>query len=33
LGARNSELHLSQVRGPAQPEKGILIPTFMPETG
>jgi len=36
-GARNCELHLSQVRGErgnAKPRmEGIVIPTFMPETG
>lgn len=32
LGARNCELHFSQVRGHAQPPTGIVIPTFMPET-
>lgn len=32
-GARNCELHFAQVRGAAQPPKGLLFPTFMPETG
>lgn len=32
-GARNCELHLSQVLGDAREAKGILMPTFMPETG
>jgi len=32
-GARNCELHFSQVRGPCQPVQGIPMPTFMPETG
>ncbi len=32
-GARNCELHLLQVRGHAQPLRGITLPTFMPETG
>lgn len=33
LGARNLELHFGQVRGDAQPIDGIVMPTFMPETG
>ena len=34
FGARNCELHLSQVRGSrAESAKGIVMPTFMPETG
>ena len=33
LGARNCELHFAQVRGEAQPIDGIVMPTFMPETG
>ena len=32
-GARNCELHLAQVRGPAQAFAGVTMPTFMPETG
>ena len=32
-GARNLELHVSQVRGESTPPKGIIMPTFMPETG
>ena len=31
-GARNCEIHFSQVRGPAQPIRGVLMPTFLPET-
>ncbi|MDD4873108.1 MAG: GNAT family N-acetyltransferase [Kiritimatiellae bacterium] len=31
-GARNCELHVSQVRGEALPSKGIVMPTFLPET-
>lgn len=31
-GARNCELHFSQVRGAWQPPTGIVMPTFMPET-
>lgn len=31
--ARNCELHLSQVRGEWRMPTGIVIPTFMPETG
>jgi ribosomal protein S18 acetylase RimI-like enzyme len=33
LGARNCELHLSQVLGEAPAPTGITMPTFMPETG
>jgi len=33
LGARNCELHLSQVLGEAREPSGIVMPTFMPETG
>lgn len=32
LGAKNCELHIAQVRGDRQPEKGVILPTFMPET-
>jgi ribosomal protein S18 acetylase RimI-like enzyme len=32
-GARNCELHLAQVRGAAPAHRGLLFPTFMPETG
>lgn len=32
-GARNCELHLLQVRGHAEPLRGVTMPTFMPETG
>lgn len=32
-GARNCELHVGQVRGAYQPPTGVVIPTFMPETG
>lgn len=32
-GARNCELHLLQVRGAAQPLRGVTMPSFMPETG
>jgi GNAT superfamily N-acetyltransferase len=32
-GARNCELHFSQVRGDAPPATGVVVPTFMPETG
>lgn len=31
-GARNTEIHFSQVRGAYQTPKGVLMPTFMPET-
>jgi GNAT superfamily N-acetyltransferase len=32
-GARNVELHVAQVRGAAPEPKGIVIPTFLPESG
>jgi GNAT superfamily N-acetyltransferase len=32
-GARNCELHFCQVRGPWSPFGGIVMPTFMSETG
>lgn len=32
-GARNCELHVAQVRGAWQEPKGVLFPTFLPETG
>lgn len=32
-GARNTEIHFSQVRGHDLPPTGVLMPTFMPETG
>jgi GNAT superfamily N-acetyltransferase len=32
-GARNCELHFAQVRGKAQPFAGVVMPTFLPETG
>jgi GNAT superfamily N-acetyltransferase len=33
LGAKNCEIHFSQVRGQWTPPKGVVMPTFMPETG
>ena len=33
LGAKNCDLHISQVLGEYIPETGIVFPTFMPETG
>ena len=33
LGAKNCELHITQVLGDYTPETGIVFPTFMPETG
>jgi GNAT superfamily N-acetyltransferase len=33
FGARNCELHFAQVLGDAQPVNGIVMPTFLPETG
>jgi len=32
-GAKNCELHVSQCRGPLPPINGVVMPTFMPETG
>jgi len=32
-GARNCELHLAQVRGDYRTPTGLVMPTFMPETG
>jgi hypothetical protein len=32
-GARNCEIHFSQVRGQCPPLRGILLPTFLPESG
>ena len=32
-GARNCELHFAQVRGAFEPPSGLIMPTFMPETG
>ena len=32
-GARNLELHVAQVRGVAQVAEGVVIPTFLPESG
>ena len=32
-GARNCEIHFCQVRGEFQPINGVMMPTFMPETG
>ena len=32
LGARNCEIHLSQVLGEAKAPRGVTMPTFMPET-
>lgn len=32
-GGRNCELHFAQVRGDWKPADGIVMPTFMPETG
>ena len=31
-GARNCEIHFSQYRGESQPPRGVVMPTFMPET-
>ena len=32
-GAKNVEIHFCQVRGAFQPFDGVVMPTFMPETG
>jgi GNAT superfamily N-acetyltransferase len=32
-GARNLELHLSQVRGGMPPASGVVLPSFLPESG
>jgi hypothetical protein len=32
-GARNCEMHVAQSHGPAQFPAGVIIPTFLPETG
>ena len=32
-GAKNCEIHFAQCLGPHQPPKGVVFPTFMPETG
>ena len=32
-GARNCEMHVAQVYGNAQTPRGIVLPTFLPETG
>jgi GNAT superfamily N-acetyltransferase len=32
-GAKNCEIHFSQVRGHGQPVQGVLMPTFLPESG
>jgi hypothetical protein len=31
-GARNCELHVAQCRGPAPTLRGVVMPTFLPET-
>ena len=32
LGARNCELHVAQSTGPRTVVRGVMVPTFMPET-
>ena len=32
-GAKNCEIHFSQCNGKYQPPRGVIMPTFMPETG
>jgi len=31
-GARNCEIHFHQVRGTTPPQRGVSLPTFLPET-
>ena len=31
-GAKNLEIHFAQVRGAYTPMRGVVMPTFMPET-
>ena len=31
-GAKNCEMHFSQVRGQAHPVEGVFMPTFLPES-
>jgi hypothetical protein len=33
LGARNCELHVAQARGSVQRPEGVVMPTFLPESG
>ncbi|MGL4595538.1 MAG: GNAT family N-acetyltransferase [Thermoguttaceae bacterium] len=33
IGAKNCDLHVTQVLGEVRPQQGIAFPTFMPETG
>jgi GNAT superfamily N-acetyltransferase len=33
LGAKNCEIHFAQVRGAWTPPQGVVMPTFLPETG
>lgn len=33
IGAKNCEIHLAQSLGPWKPVEGVVMPTFMPETG
>lgn len=32
-GARNVELHFAQIRGPYTPAQGLIMPSFLPESG
>ena len=32
-GARNCEIHFAQCLGPWQPPSGVVMPTYLPETG
>lgn len=33
IGARNCELHFGQIKGEAQPVNGVVMPSFLPESG
>lgn len=33
IGARNCELHFGQIKGDAQPVSGVVMPSFLPESG
>ena len=33
IGARNCELHFGQIKGDAQPVNGVVMPSFLPESG
>ena len=33
LGAKNTELHVAQIRGSWTPPNGVVVPSFLPESG